>query len=203
MIDFIHRYEPGANPAGPTLLLLHGTGGDENDLLPLGRELVDWNLLSGRGQVLEGGAPRWFRRLREGVFDEEDVVRRANELADWLPTAAERYGFDAGNLWALGYSNGANIAAAMLMLRPEALRGAALWRGMLPLKNAAAQDLSGRRVLLLSGKDDPFAPLASAQAVAAWLRSNGADVSHVERAGGHGLSSADIEDTRAWLAQSA
>jgi phospholipase/carboxylesterase len=203
MTDFIHRFEPGTNPNGPTLLLLHGTGGNETDLLPLGRELTSWNLLSPRGPVLENGMPRFFRRLREGVFDEEDVQRRANELTDFIGEAATQYGFDAGNVWALGYSNGANIAAATMMLRPEALRGAAMWRGMMPLSDAAPQDLSGRRALLLSGIDDPFAPRAAAQTLAAWLRTNGADITYTERAGGHSLQSADIEETRAWLAQAA
>lgn len=203
MSEYIHRFEPGADLAGPTLLLLHGTGGDENDLLPLGRDLSNWNLLSPRGNVPEGDAARFFRRLREGVFDEDDVRFRANELADWIGAAAQKYGFNANNVWALGYSNGANIAAATLMLRPAALRGAALWRGMLPLTDAAPVDEAGRRILLLSGREDPFAPLQSARALSTWFKSNGAEVTHTERAGGHGLQAADIEETRTWLASAA
>jgi phospholipase/carboxylesterase len=205
MTDFIHRFEPGANPAGPTLLLLHGTGGDENDLIALGREVCNWNLLSPRGQVSEGGAGRWFRRLREGVFDEDDVRLRANELADWLIVAAQEYSFDADSLYALGYSNGANIAAAMLMLRPETLRGAVLWRAMLPLQmqGTMPQSLTGRRVLMLSGQNDMMAPRDSTHRLANWLRVCGADVTHTEHAGGHNLQRTDIEETRVWLAQAA
>lgn len=201
MTDFVHRFEPGTAHDGPTLLLLHGTGGNETDLLALGRDLTNWNLLSPRGPVLENGMPRFFRRLGEGIFDEEDVKFRAKELADWLAAAAQQHSFDVNNVWSLGYSNGANIAAATMMMRPDVLRGAAMWRGMMPLSTVAPQDLTGRSALLLSGIDDPFAPRASAQSLAAWLRTNGADITHTERAGGHSLQSADIEETRAWLAQ--
>ncbi|HEX8550353.1 MAG TPA: alpha/beta hydrolase [Abditibacteriaceae bacterium] len=198
-MNFIHRYEAGESANSPTLLLLHGTGGDENNLLPFGRELVKWNLLSPRGQVLENGAPRFFRRLREGVFDEDDVRQRANELADWIGAAAQEHGFDANNVWALGYSNGANIAAAMLMLRPEILRAAVLWRAMMPLSDAAPVALSGTRVLLSAGKRDPIVPPLRVKTLADWLETSGADVSLRWRESGHELHGEDIDDTRAFL----
>ena len=136
-LSYVHRFEPGADPAHPPLLLLHGTGGDEEDLLPLGREVApSASLLSPRGNVLEGAMPRFFRRIREGLFDEDEVRRRANELADFIGEARRTYRVAAPV--ALGYSNGANIAAAVLLLRPEALLGAILLRAMAPLKAATS-----------------------------------------------------------------
>ena len=155
-LSFIHCYEPSARPGAPTLLLLHGTGGNENDLLPLGRMVAPGAaLLSPRGKVMENGMPRFFRRLAEGVFDEQDVRRRANELADFVTEARGRYDLPAPI--AVGYSNGANIAAAVLLLRPEALAGAVLLRPMMPLRVSPVADLSGKSILLLSGAMDPIA----------------------------------------------
>ena len=133
-LSFTHRFEPAAEPGSPPLLLLHGTGGDEDDLMPLGRALAPGTaLLSPRGKVLEAGMPRFFRRLAEGVFDEDDVRRRADELADFITEARAAYSLEAPI--AVGFSNGANIAAALLLLRPEALAGAALLRAMTPLSD--------------------------------------------------------------------
>lgn len=124
-LDFVHHFVPASAGSARVLLLLHGTGGDESDLIPLGREIDGTAaLLSLRGKVLENGMPRFFRRLAEGVFDEEDVVRRAHELADFVVAAAGKYEFDLSRLTAVGYSNGANISAAMLLLRPEVLASA-------------------------------------------------------------------------------
>jgi phospholipase/carboxylesterase len=146
-LTFIHRFEPGNRPEAPPLLLLHGTGGDESDLLPLGRAVAPGSaLLSPRGKVLEHGMPRFFRRLAEGVFDEDDVRRRAHELADFVEASRGKYGIAAPV--ALGYSNGANIAAAMLLLRPEALAGAILLRAMVPLVKTPQADLRDKRVLI-------------------------------------------------------
>ena len=159
-LDFIHRFIPApARSTGRTLLLLHGTGGDENDMIPLGRDL-DPNaaLLSPRGNVLENGMPRFFRRLAEGIFDEEDVIRRAHELADFVGAAAARYEFDPQRVTAVGYSNGANIAAAILLLRPEVLSAAILFRAMVPLVPASLPNLAQARVLISSGKHDPIVP---------------------------------------------
>ena len=149
-LSFTHLFVPANAPDRPPLLLLHGTGGDENDLLPLGRTISPGSaLLSPRGKVLENGMPRFFRRFAEGVFDEEDVKARADELADFVSEAREAYGFAAP--LAVGFSNGANIAAAMLFLRPDTLAGAALLRAMVPLSAPPKADLSDRRVLVLSG----------------------------------------------------
>lgn len=196
--SFIHRFEPGTEPGAPPLLLLHGTGGDEADLLPLGRAVAPGSaLLSPRGKVLEGGMPRFFRRLREGVFDEEDVRARAHELADFIAEARAAYGLPVPV--ALGFSNGANIAAAMLQLRPEALAGAILLRAMVPLADPPAAQLRGKPVLLLSGQLDPIVPADNAARLAALLREAGAVVRHRVLPSGHGLSQADVTAAGTWL----
>ena len=201
MSDHIHRFIPGATPNARVLLLLHGTGGDENDLLPLGRELdADAALLSVRGNVLENGMPRFFRRFAEGVFDEEDVVRRANELADFVTAAAAEYEFHPADVTALGYSNGANIAAAMLFLRPEVLSRAILLRAMVPLSQPPAADLTGKNVLINAGRFDPIIPLANAQQLAALLEERGATVSLRVQEASHGLTPADLQLAKRWLA---
>ena len=198
-LSFQHRFEPAADPALPPLLLLHGTGGDEDDLLPLGRALSPGAaLLSPRGQVLEGGAPRFFRRLAEGVFDEADVVRRAGDLAGFVAAARAEYGLAAP--LAVGFSNGANIAAALLLLHPGVLAGAVLLRAMVPLANPAAGRLDGEPVLILSGRMDPIVPADNAAGLAAMLRQAGAAVTHEVLPAGHGLSQADLVRAKAWLA---
>ncbi len=183
-LSYIHRFEPGADPTRPPVLLLHGTGGDETDLLPLGREVAPGAaLLSPRGNVLEGGAPRFFRRYREGLFDEDDVRRRANELADFVADARLAYGIAAPV--ALGYSNGANIAAAVLLLRPKTLAGGILLRAM--------------AVLILSGLDDPIVSPASAERLALTLSAAGARVEREALRASHGLSQADVIRARAFF----
>jgi phospholipase/carboxylesterase len=197
-LSFIHRFEPASEADRPPLLLLHGTGGDEDDLLPLGRMVAPGSaLLSPRGKILEGGMPRFFRRLAEGVFDEADVRYRANELADFITQAREAYGLAAPV--AVGFSNGANIAAAVLTLRPEALAGAVLLRAMVPLSDAKAGNLSGKGVLLLSGAADPIIPAANAGRLAGILKDAGAEVEHRVLPAGHGLSQADVTLAKAWL----
>jgi len=155
--DFIHEFVPGTSSR--TLLLLHGTGGNERDLIPLGREL-DPNaaLLSPRGKVLENGMPRFFRRLAEGVFDLEDLKRRTNELADFVAAAARHYKLAADHIVGVGYSNGANIAASMLLLRPEIMRAAILFRAMVPLVPDTLPDLSSVRVWIGAGDQDRGTP---------------------------------------------
>ena len=152
-LSFIHRYEPPARADAPTLLLLHGTGGDENDLLPLGKNLMpDAGMLSPRGKVLEQGMPRFFRRLAEGVFDVEDLKRRTSELADFIAEAAEHYTFDARRVIAVGFSNGANIAASLLLSRPSVLSAAVLFRAMVPfVPEAPPASPGGASVLLSNG----------------------------------------------------
>lgn len=197
-LSFVHRFEPGADPARPPLLLLHGTGGDENDLPPLAPMVAPGAaLISPRGKVLEGGLPRFFRRLAEGVFDEADVLRRAHELADFVAEARDAYRIEAPV--ALGFSNGANIAAALLYLRPEVLAGAALIRAMVPLAEPPAADLDGKPVLILSGATDPMVPAENAARLAAALSGAGAKVRHETLPAGHGLSQADIAILQDWL----
>ncbi len=200
--SFVHRFVPGTPGNPTTLLLLHGTGGGEDDLLDLGRTLAPGSaLLSPRGNVLESGhVTRWFRRLAEGVFDEADVARRAHELADFAGAAAGRYGFDPAGVVAVGYSNGANIAAATLLLRPEVLRGAVLLRAMVPLVPAATPDLGGKRVLLAAGRHDPMVPVENVERLAGLLRAGGADVTLRSAEAGHGLTPSEIDAARAWLA---
>jgi phospholipase/carboxylesterase len=200
-LSFTHRYEPATAPSRPPLLLLHGTGGDENDLLGLGRMISPGSaLLSPRGKILENGMPRFFRRLAEGVFDEEDVKFRANELADFIAEARQAYGLEAPV--AVGFSNGANIAAAMLMLRPEALSGAALLRAMVPLSQAPAVDLAGKRVLMMSGAMDPIIPAENAKRLAASLSAYGAEIQHEILPAGHNLSQTDLQLLVRWFAES-
>jgi phospholipase/carboxylesterase len=196
-LAFIHRFEPGTG-ARP-LLVLHGTGGDENDLVPLARMVAPGApLLSPRGKVLENGKPRFFRRLAEGVFDEDDVRARAQELADFI--AAARATYDLAPPVALGYSNGANIAAAVLLLRPEALAGAILLRAMTPLTRVeTVGDHVGKGVLIVSGAHDPIAPPANAARLKAMLEAAGARVDHRVLAEGHELSQADVRLARQWL----
>lgn len=200
-LSFVHRYESSADASRPPLLLLHGTGGDENDLIDLGRAVAPGAaLLSPRGKVLEGGSLRFFRRLAEGVFDEDDVRKRANELADFIGEARRAYGLPAPV--ALGFSNGANIAAAMLLLRPDVLSGAVLLRAMVPLAEPPAADLAGKPVLVLSGSMDSMIPATNAAKLAASLREAGADVQHRTLPAGHGLSQADLTIARDFLQRS-
>jgi phospholipase/carboxylesterase len=201
-LAYIHRFEPGADPTLPPVLLLHGTGGDETDLVPLGREMAPGaTLLSPRGNVLEGDRPRFFRRFREGLFDEDDVRRRAGELANFVSEARRAYGLDQP--LALGYSNGANIAAAVLFLHPKALAGAILLRVMTPLADLPSPDLSGVPVLILSGLNDPIAPRSSAEKLATALAAAGARVERDDLPAGHGLTEADLTRARAFYAREA
>jgi predicted esterase len=198
--DFIHDFVPGSSSR--TLLLLHGTGGNERDLIPLGREL-DPNaaLLSARGKVLENGMPRFFRRLAEGVFDMEDLKYRANELADFVSAAAQHYGFSTDELVAVGYSNGANIAASILLLRPEIMRAAILFRAMVPLVPDTLPDLSSVRVWIGAGDQDPIVPASETKRLAELLRRAGADVTIRFATAGHGLTNDDLEAARHWLGE--
>ena len=194
---FVHRFEPGADTARP-LLLLHGTGGNEHDLVPLGRMVApDAALLAPRGPVTENGMPRFFRRLAEGVFDEADLRRRTGDLGALVAEARDRYGLGAP--LALGFSNGANIAASLLMLRPEVLAGAVLIRPMVPFAEPPAADLDGRPVLILSGAMDPIVPAENARRLAAQLTAAGATVEHRILPAGHGLTQADVSLAAAWL----
>ncbi len=196
--SFIHRFEPAREAGSTPLLLLHGTGGDETDLLGLGRMISPGSaLLSPRGRVLEHGMPRFFRRLAEGVFDEEDVRRRALELGEFVTEARQRYGIAAPV--AVGFSNGANIAAALLLLKPDVLSGAILLRAMVPLSDPPKAELGGKPVLLLSGQADPIVPASNSARLAALLSDGGASVTHKVLPAGHQLSQADVTLARGWV----
>jgi predicted esterase len=201
-LAYAHIFEPGSDPTAPPLLLLHGTGGDERDLLPLGRQLSPGSaLLSPRGDVVEHGARRFFARLAEGVFDPAEVTRRTHALADFIGAATAQHGIDRGRLMAVGFSNGANIAATLLQLRPESLAGAVLLRAMVVLdRPAAAGTLHGKRVLLANGTHDPIVPPDHPPRLAALLRAGGANVSLHLSTASHGLVTADLAAARAFLA---
>lgn len=196
--SFRHRFIPG-RPDLPPLLLLHGTGGNEDDLLPLGEALLPGApRLSPRGQVLENGMPRFFRRLAEGVFDLDDLRYRTHQLADFVRWAMEKYGLEQSPV-AVGLSNGANIAAAMLLLRPEVLAGALLFRPMVPLLPDPLPELDGKPVQVNAGRADPLVPPEQSTALADLLSRAGAKVSLEWIAGGHGLTRADLETGSRWL----
>ena len=197
--DFIHEFVAGNSDR--TLLLLHGTGGNERDLIPLGRELdPNASLLSPRGKTLEDGMPRFFRRLAEGVFDLEDLKKRTNELADFVTAAAKHYEIDDERIVAVGYSNGANIAASLLLLRPKILSAAILFRAMVPLVPETMPDLSTTRVFISEGDRDPIVSAAEAGRLAGLLRSAGADVTIRFLQSGHELTAEDVDLARHWLA---
>jgi phospholipase/carboxylesterase len=202
LLGFVHHFVPAEGPDAPTLLLLHGTGGDENDLLPVGRMLDERAaLLSPRGKVLEYGAPRFFRRLAEGVFDHEDLLRRTHELAEFVEAAAGEYGFDPRRLFAVGFSNGANIAASLLLLHPRLLAGAVLLRAMVPYEPEAPPDLSGTPVYLAAGRSDQMVPPENTERLAELLRNAGAEVTLDWQPGGHGIGPTEIEAARGWLSK--
>lgn len=199
-LEFVHRFVPGRTPGGPVLLLLHGTGGDETDLLPLGAALAPGAaLLSPRGKVLERGMPRFFRRLAEGVFDVPDLIERTRELAEFVRAASAEYGFDPAAVIGVGYSNGANIAAGLLLLHPDVLRGAILFRAMVPLVPESRPLLAGVSVFIAAGRQDAIVPYGQTRQLAVLLEDAGAEVTvHVEPAG-HELTEGDVAAARAWL----
>ena len=200
----VHLFEPSPTNSKRTLLVLHGTGGDERSLLQLARSIEpNAALLSARGNVLEGSAPRFFRRLAEGVFDEPDLIARTHDLADFVAEASTNYGFDPNQVIAVGYSNGANIAASLLLLRPESLCGAALIRAMVPLEPMTLPNLIGKHVLMLTGEFDPILPPENAQRLATMLRKYGADVMYELLRAGHELTRRDLDLATEWLSSTA
>lgn len=197
---FVHVHRPGSSPEAPTLLLLHGTGASEHDLLPLGELLApDAGLLSPRGQVSEHGMPRFFARHAEGVLDQEDLLARTHQLADWVEVATDHYGIDATRLVAAGFSNGANIAASMLLRGTNAVRAALLFAPMLPFEPDELPDLSGTAVFISSGRRDPICPPEQAERLATLLTDAGAAVEVAWHDGGHQLDRAQAEQGAAWL----
>jgi len=195
-----HRFVPSSDlKSARTALVLHGTGGDENDLLPLARlVLPEANLLSPRGNVPENGMARFFRRLAEGVFDEEDLRIRTEGLGKFVAEAAATYGFDPSAVIAIGYSNGANIAASLLLREPDRLAGAALLHAMVPFTPEALPDLRGKPIFLSSGRNDPIVPQENSQRLADLFRSAGANVEHFWHSSGHSLSQAEATAAQEW-----
>jgi predicted esterase len=198
-LGFEHVFEPGQSDW--TLLLLHGTGGDEHDLVPLGRRLAPRAaLLSPRGKVLEAGMPRFFRRLAIGRLDIPDLLARTDELAGFIAAAGESYGLDPERIVAVGFSNGANIAVSLLLRHAARLRGAALLRPMLPYEPEGAVELDGTDVLIAAGEGDPYSSPEQSARLAAVLRDAGAEVSvHTEAGVGHNLGPGDLETLRGWV----
>ncbi len=201
MPSFIHQFVPAVSIAdADTLLLLHGTGGDENDLLPLGRMLdPNANLLSPRGKVLENGMPRFFRRLAEGVLDVPDLIVQAQALTEFVAGAAAEYRFDPARVTAAGFSNGANIAVGLLLLHPGVLKAAILLHPMVPLVPDAPPDLTGTPVFIGAGRQDPLVAVAETERLAALLRSAGADVTIDWQPGGHALTREEAAAAQSWL----
>jgi glyoxalase family protein len=205
-LGFVHRYIPpetGSELAGgTTLLLLHGTGGDEEDLLPLGRSLLPGaGMLSPRGKVLERGAPRFFRPLAEGVFDQEDLARRTEELARFIEAAAATYALERDGIVAVGFSNGANIAGSLLFRRPGLVRAAVLLSPMVPYEATPLPDLTGTAVFIGAGRNDPIAPAAQAERLAELLRQAGADVTLQWQHAGHTVTKDELDAAQRWIAQ--
>ena len=203
--DFVHVFEPATRPDAPTLLLLHGTGADEHDLLPLGRALSPGAaLLSPRGKVDEHGMNRWFRRVREGVFDVEDLIVRTAELADFVKAATAAYDLDPARIVVSGFSNGANTGAGLLLLHPGLVSGAALFAGGAPLQGREPDpvDLAGTRVFLGNGVADPITTVDQARLLAAQLGERGARVEAREHPGGHQLTQEVLVQARDWFDRS-
>jgi phospholipase/carboxylesterase len=203
-LDFVHRFisdNSKVQKSRLTLLLLHGTGGTEDDLIPLGNELAtDASILSVRGKVLENGMPRFFRRLEEGVFDLEDLKMRTDELADFILKSSSVYEFDLKRLVAVGYSNGANIGASLLLKRPEVLAGAILFRAMVPFVPDVLPDLSKKSVILLEGLHDPIVSKQEAESLLKIFTDAHCNVTLKWQDSGHNLAEEDIVSAKKWLA---
>jgi len=202
-LDFIHRFisaNSKAKQANLTLLLLHGTGGTEDDLIPLGEELApDASILSVRGKVLENGMPRFFRRLEEGVFDLEDLKMRTDELAEFILKSSSMYEFDPKKMVAVGYSNGANIGTSLLLKRPEVLAGAILFRAMVPFVPDVLPDLSTKSIILLEGLRDPIVIRREAETLMKLFTDARCDVTLKWQDSGHNLTQEDIVLAKKWL----
>ena len=193
MMNFKHYHRPPERRGLPTLLMLHGTGGNEHDLVPLAETLMPGaGILSPRGNVLEGAMPRFFRRLSEGVFDLEDLKLRTVELANFVLEASEHYKFDVTQVVGIGFSNGANIAASLLLLRPGVLHTAVLFRAMVPLVPDPLPKLGGTPVLISNGEHDALVPVKETERLALLLRAAGAEVTVVMQSVGHQLIADDL-----------
>jgi phospholipase/carboxylesterase len=202
-LGFIHQFIPASTrPDQVTLLLLHGTGGNEQDLIPLGQELYPRAaILSPRGKVLESGMPRFFRRLAEGVFDIEDLKFRTHELADFVRKASKVYEFDLRYVISVGYSNGANIASSLLLLHPEIISSAVLFRAMVPFIPEKVPNLTGKNIFIGAGQYDPIVPRKQTETLFDFFEKAGANVVlHFEENSGHELGYDEISAAKDWLA---
>lgn len=197
-----HIFKQGTDASQPVLLLLHGTGGTENDLIPLAERLAPGaSILGVRGAVLENGMPRFFRRLAEGVFDEPDLIARTHELNTFLDEAAVEYGFDRRNIVAVGYSNGANIAASLLFHDNQSLKGAVLHHAMVPLRSIALPDLAGIPIFMGSGTNDPIIPRVETEELAKYFIDANAEVHLHWENYGHQLTATEVEAAVQWYNQ--
>ena len=194
-----HIFKKGIDATRPVLLLLHGTGGDEHGLLALA-DIIDpaASVLSVRGNVLENGMPRFFKRLAEGVFDEEDLIFRTKELNAFLDHASKEYKFDRSNIVAVGYSNGANIAASLLFHFQDALKGAVLHHPMVPLRGITLPDLTGTPVFIAAGRNDPICPRQESEELYQLLEDAGASVAIHWEDHGHQLTMSEVEAAKQW-----
>ncbi|HEV7839165.1 MAG TPA: alpha/beta hydrolase [Gemmatimonadaceae bacterium] len=201
-LGFVHRFLPAADPgSGDTLIVLHGTGGDENDLIGIGQAVAPGAaVLSPRGNVSENGAPRFFKRLAEGVFDPKEVRSRADELARFIRAAIIRYGLDATRIYALGYSNGANIASTVMFIEPGLLQGAILFRPMLVFEPEETSDLSGSGVFISAGRMDPIVPASSVERLVELFEQSRAEVTLKWQLAGHNLAPSEVREAAEWLA---
>lgn len=194
-----HIYNKGKNTNKPTLLLLHGTGGNELDMLPLAQRIdEEASVLSVRGNILENGMPRFFKRLAEGVFDEEDLIFRTKELNGFLDDAAQKYDFDRKNVIAIGYSNGANIAASLLFHYQDALKGAILHHPMVPRRGIELPDLSKTSVFIGAGTNDPLCRPEESEELQSLLEKANAKVDIHWENNGHQLTASEVEAARKW-----
>lgn len=204
-LNFIHRFIPSSSSPGkeyPTLLLLHGTGGNEDDLIQIGKMISPHaSLLSPRGKVLEHGMPRFFRRLAEGVFDIKDLKFRTSELAKFIHDSSLKYSFDLNKTVAIGFSNGANIAASLLLLNPETINGAILFRAMKPFTPDNLPDLSNKQVLLSAGMMDPIVSKNDVENLFNLLQNSGANVTMKWQQSGHNINEKDVSDAKEWLSE--
>lgn len=198
-LEVKHIFQKGNDTSKPTLLILHGTGGNELDMLPIAGMIDnDASVLSVRGNVLENGMPRFFRRIAEGVFDEEDLVYRTQELNEFLDKAAKEYEFDRNNIVAIGYSNGANIAASLLFHYEDALKGAILHHPMVPRRGIELPNLTGKSVFIAAGTNDPICPAQESEELKSLLEDAQANVEIHWENYGHQLTRTEIEAARDW-----
>jgi phospholipase/carboxylesterase len=201
-LGFIHRFLPAKDSANAeTLVVLHGTGGDENDLIGIGQAIAPGAaILSPRGNVLENGAPRFFRRLAEGVFDPKEVRSRAEELARFIRAAVITYRLDPTRVFALGYSNGANVASTVMFVEPGILQGAILFRPMLVYEPTEKKDLSGYAVFISAGRMDPIVSTASVERLVKLFELAHAEVTLKWQLVGHNLVPSEVSEAANWLA---